>query len=67
MKSSVVLLPEEEPIQFSCLAPLSLLAEVLSHEQKLFAAVAKHIGVAGAEIRVLVDHISGHLVDHGAL
>ena len=62
----VLLVLQKEPVQFPLLAPLSVLSEILSHEQQLFARLAKHEGITDLKILELLILLSRHLVDHRA-
>ena len=63
----MVVLLQKEPVELSLFAPLSELAEILPHEQQLFAGMAEHKGIACLQVFELVVRITGHLVQHGTL
>ena len=67
LHAGILLVGEQEPVEFACLTPLTFLAEFLAHEEELLAAVAHHEGIAQTKVGVLVDTIAGHLLDHGTL
>src|SRR5699024_8588592 len=56
---------QKEPVKLSRLAPLLMLSEILSHEEKLFARMAGHKGVAYHQVAELIIIQSRHLFDHG--
>ena len=58
---------EREPVYLSCLAPLTLLSEFLTHEEKLLPGVTHHECVSCPEICKFVHSVSRHLTEHGAL
>ena len=60
-------LTQKIPVQFSLLAPLLILAEVLSHEQQFLAGMADHIGISCLQVFKFVLTQAGHLVDHRTL
>ena len=54
------------PVQRNLLIPLVKLAEILTHEQKLFARMSHHESVSYFQIGEFIVVKPGHLVDHGA-
>ena len=58
---------EQEPVDLTLLAPLSLLTEFLAHEEKLLARVTHHICIACTQVVELVLIDARHLAPHGAL
>ena len=67
MHTTVKLFSKQEPVELSCLAPLSLLSKVLSLEQQLLATVTEHEGIAGSKVSILINLIARHLLYHRAL
>ena len=59
-------LTQKIPVQFSLLAPLLILAEVLSHKQQFLSRMADHIGIACLQVLELVLSKTRHLIDHRA-
>ena len=54
------------PVQADLFVPLVELAEILSHEQKLFARMTQHESVTGFQVCEFIPEETRHLVDHGA-
>ena len=54
------------PVQANLFVPLVELAEILSHEEKLFARMPQHKGVTGFQVCKFISEETRHLVDHGA-
>ena len=57
---------QREPVDLSRLAPFSLLAELLPHEEQLLAGMPHHESISCPKIGEFVHGISGHLAQHGA-
>src|SRR5690606_20229698 len=60
-------LVEYPPVQATLLAPLGGLAELLAHEQQLFARVPPHECEVGAHIGELLPLVTRHLAEQRAL
>ena len=63
----VLFVAEEHPVQRFLFVPLDELAELLAHEQQLFARMGEHVAVEGTQVGELGLIVAGHLVDEAAL
>ena len=67
LQLAVLVIAEQHPVQRFVFVPFNELAELLAHEQQLFAGVRGHVAIEGAQVGELLFVVAGHLVDQAAL
>ena len=67
LQFAVLLIVQQQPVQFPLLIPFDKLTEFSAHEGELLAGVGEHVGIEDPELGKFVLVFAGHFVQQGFL